>query len=87
VPSNTAVQERSQYGTVRHTVKAWCEGAGSWGTISAFPRPVWFVGSPCPAGELPSGECSPSLPSHFHRRGTDLPSNSAEAACMQGKET
>ncbi|ORY91477.1 hypothetical protein BCR35DRAFT_298642 [Leucosporidium creatinivorum] len=55
VPSSTACQERSMYGTVRHTVKAWCEGSGSWGTISAFPRPVWLVGSPCPAGELPSG--------------------------------
>lgn len=65
------------YGTVRHTVKAWCEGSGSWGTISAFPRPVWLVGSPCPAGELPSGEWFPSPP---QRRGPIRLSNSAEGA-------
>lgn len=68
------------YGTVRHTVKAWCEGSGSWGTIAAFPKPVWLVGSPCPAGELPSGE------SFFapRRRGPKRLSNSAQDAWTFG---
>lgn len=54
IPSTTATQERSTYGNVRHTIRAWCEG-GSWGTLESFPRPVWLVASPCPPGELPTG--------------------------------
>ncbi|KAI5479009.1 cystathionine gamma-synthase [Pseudohyphozyma bogoriensis] len=56
IPSTTAVQERSKYGTVRHTVKASCEGLGSFGMgISSLHVPVWLIANPSAQGELPSG--------------------------------
>ncbi|KAM0748003.1 hypothetical protein T439DRAFT_328663 [Meredithblackwellia eburnea MCA 4105] len=56
IPSSTAVQERSKYGTVRHTVRATCDGLGSFGgTLSSLFVPVWLIANPSPPGELPQG--------------------------------
>lgn len=56
VPSNTAVSERSKFGTVRHTVRAVCEGLGAFGTtIASLYVPLWIIANPSPQGELPEG--------------------------------
>ncbi|GAA5985398.1 hypothetical protein JCM11641_000143 [Rhodosporidiobolus odoratus] len=55
IPSSTAVSERSVYGTVRHSVRAVLQGAGSTRDLSSTIRPIWLVGNPAPPGELPSG--------------------------------
>ncbi|KAK4701106.1 hypothetical protein P7C70_g5127, partial [Phenoliferia sp. Uapishka_3] len=56
VPSSTATQERSKYGTCRHTVQAWCDGLGSFGSTLTSPNtPVWLIANPAAPGELPQG--------------------------------
>lgn len=49
IPSNTAVSERSQFGTVRHLVRAYCD------SLESPAKPVWLVANPSPPGELPQG--------------------------------
>ncbi|KAL8277053.1 hypothetical protein RQP46_010587 [Phenoliferia psychrophenolica] len=56
IPSSTATQERSKYGTCRHTVRAWCDGLGSFGSTVFSPFiPVWIIANPAAPGELPQG--------------------------------
>ncbi|GAA5970544.1 hypothetical protein JCM8115_002735 [Rhodotorula mucilaginosa] len=55
LPSATAVTERSDFGTIRHSVKAVLHGYGTFRDISSSPKPVWLIANPAAPGDLPSG--------------------------------
>ncbi|KAG0661971.1 hypothetical protein C6P46_003676 [Rhodotorula mucilaginosa] len=52
LPSATAVTERSDFGTIRHSV---LHGYGTFRDISSSPKPVWLIANPAAPGDLPSG--------------------------------
>ncbi|GAA5848782.1 hypothetical protein JCM9279_002944 [Rhodotorula babjevae] len=55
IPSSTAVGERSNFGTVRHTVRAVLVGVGTFQDLVSMPRPVYLIANPAAPGDLPSG--------------------------------
>ncbi|GAA5864336.1 hypothetical protein JCM1840_006749 [Sporobolomyces johnsonii] len=55
IPSTTAVGERSNFGTVRHLVRATLHGVGSFRDLSSMPQALYLIANPAQAGELPSG--------------------------------
>ncbi|GAA5956901.1 hypothetical protein JCM21900_006284 [Sporobolomyces salmonicolor] len=55
IPSTTAVGERSNFGTVRHLVRATLCGFGSFRDLSSMPQALYLIANPAQAGELPSG--------------------------------
>ncbi|GAA5992768.1 hypothetical protein JCM10908_006924 [Rhodotorula pacifica] len=55
LPSATAVTERSDFGTIRHSVKATLHGYGTFRDLTGSPKPVWLIANPAAPGDLPSG--------------------------------
>ncbi|GAA6050031.1 hypothetical protein JCM3770_001924 [Rhodotorula araucariae] len=55
IPSSTAVGERSNFGTVRHTVRATLIGVGTLQDLISLPTPIYCIANPAAPGDLPSG--------------------------------
>ncbi|POY73980.1 hypothetical protein BMF94_2791 [Rhodotorula taiwanensis] len=55
LPSSTAVTERSDFGTIRHSVRAVLHGSGAFRDLTSTPKPVFLIANPAAPGDLPSG--------------------------------
>ncbi|GEM08554.1 immunoglobulin E-set domain protein [Rhodotorula toruloides] len=55
IPSSTAVGERSNYGTVRHSIRATLHGVGNFRDLTSVPKSIFVIANPAPPGDLPSG--------------------------------
>ncbi|BGP54640.1 hypothetical protein JCM8202_003704 [Rhodotorula sphaerocarpa] len=55
LPSSTAVTERSDFGSIRHSVRATLHGHGTFRDLTSSPKAVWLIANPAAPGDLPSG--------------------------------